>query len=227
MVKSCIIALLIGLGLPACAENAETPAAEDQKPVAVETFKLKDGREVVGTYDAEHSQLHLVDGKTGKTVGSMFVKAESIASRAPATITPAQASAKKALPGANGEWIDNYAEAVKSAQATKRPILIDFTGSDWCGWCIRLHEEVFSTPEFKSWAAQNVVLVVADFPRKKQLPAEVKKQNEELNQKFGIEGFPTVVVVDATGKEKARSGYLDGGAKAWITDISGKIGLKR
>ncbi|MEZ0229005.1 MAG: thioredoxin family protein [Planctomycetota bacterium] len=109
----------------------------------------------------------------------------------------------------------SYEEALSTARAEKKKILADFTGSDWCGWCIKLHDEVFATKEFKEWAAKKVVLLELDFPRKKEQTAELKKQNQELQKKFAIEGYPTIVFLDADGKELGRSGYLEGGPGVW------------
>ena len=91
-------------------------------------------------------------------------------------------------------------------------MLLDFTGSDWCGWCMKLSKDIFSQPEFKEFAAKNLVLVEVDFPARKPLADEVKARNSALAAKFGVEGFPTLVLVDASGKEVARHvGYLPGG----------------
>jgi protein disulfide-isomerase len=96
-------------------------------------------------------------------------------------------------------------------------VLLDFTGSDWCGWCIKLQKDTFSKPEFKKFAEQSLVLVELDFPRGKTQSDELKRQNEELAEKFGVQGFPTLVLLDPQGKEAARNvGYLQGGPEAFI-----------
>ena len=95
-------------------------------------------------------------------------------------------------------------------------VLLDFTGSDWCGWCIKLRKDTFSKPEFQKFAEEKLVLVELDFPRKKEQNAELKKQNQELAEKFGIEGFPTLVLVDPKGTEVTRNvGYLAGGPEGF------------
>src|SRR5690242_19664467 len=81
---------------------------------------------------------------------------------------------------AESGWITDAAKAQETAKAEKKLVLLDFTGSDWCGWCIKLHKEVFSTPEFEKYAKENLVLVEVDFPRKKQLSAEQKTANGAL-----------------------------------------------
>jgi protein disulfide-isomerase len=82
---------------------------------------------------------------------------------------------------------------------------------------------VFSTDEFKKWAKKNVVLVSIDSPRKTQLPAELKKQNDALKQKFQIRGFPTILFLDANEKKLGQSGYRPGGPEPWIEDAKKQI----
>ncbi len=125
------------------------------------------------------------------------------------TIDPAPAQADPA-------WTDSLQQAREESRKTSKPIMIDFTGSDWCGWCTKLKDEVFSTPQFKDWASRNVVLMEADFPRQKQLTAAVKQQNTALMRQFQIEGFPTIVFITAAGKELGRTGYVPGGPGPWI-----------
>ena len=78
----------------------------------------------------------------------------------------------------------------------KKPIMLFFTGSDWCGWCMRLKREVFNLPDFKTWSDENVVLVELDFPRRKKLPDNIMKQNRELANVFAVRGYPTVWIVE-------------------------------
>ena len=98
-------------------------------------------------------------------------------------------------------------------------MLMDFTGSDWCGWCIKLKKEVFSKPEFAEYASKNLVLMEVDFPRAKQLSASVKEQNENLAQHFNVQGFPTIVVLNADGKKVGELGYMEGGPTAFIAEL--------
>lgn len=120
----------------------------------------------------------------------------------------------------DGPWLTNYEQALKTASAEKLPVLVNFTGSDWCGWCIRLDQETFSQPGFLDFAKKNVVLLKVDFPQKTQLPAEVAKENRALATRYGVEGFPTLVLLNGAGKELDRNvGYLPGGPaamEAWI-----------
>ncbi len=114
-------------------------------------------------------------------------------------------------------WQTNYKTALEQAARENKPLLLDFTGSDWCGWCIKLNKETFSQPAFKTFAKKNLILVELDFPRGKPQSAEEKAQNAELKQKFGVQGFPTLLLLNSQGKEIARNaGYLAGGPKAFI-----------
>lgn len=109
-------------------------------------------------------------------------------------------------------WIDDFAEAQKIAQKENRPMLLLFTGSDWCPYCIQLHDEILSKSAFKNFAAsKNLVLVYIDFPRQSKMSREAKRRNEQLARQYGIEGFPTTIVLSADGKELGRTpeGYLD------------------
>ena len=119
----------------------------------------------------------------------------------------------------DAKWLTDYEKAKETAKEQNKPILIDFSGSDWCGWCIKLDKEVFSKDEFRKYAEENLVLLLLDFPRRKQMPAEEKKRNEELAGKFNIQGFPTVLLVDAEGKVIARTGYQPGGPEKYVEHI--------
>src|SRR5438874_6929764 len=93
-------------------------------------------------------------------------------------------------------WMTDVPKAVEKAKAEKKLVMLDFTGSDWCGWCIKLHKEVFSKPEFAEYAKKNLVLVELDFPHGKKQSDELKKANEQLMSKYQVRGFPTIVVLN-------------------------------
>jgi protein disulfide-isomerase len=116
-------------------------------------------------------------------------------------------------------WSTDFKKAQEQAKTDKKLILVDFTGSDWCGWCIRLNKEVFSQPEFKDYATKNLVLVEVDFPRAKPQSSTVVHQNEELAERFGIQGFPTIIVLDGEGKKVGELGYMPGGPSAFIEQL--------
>jgi thioredoxin-related protein len=120
-------------------------------------------------------------------------------------------------------WHTDMEKAMEVSKKSKKPLLLFFTGSDWCGWCIRLQKEVLKTPEFAKWAKENVVLVELDFPRRTPQSPEIVKQNMELQQTFGVRGYPTVWLVNA-GKKDGKvnleqlgsTGYVAGGPTAWL-----------
>jgi len=97
-------------------------------------------------------------------------------------------------------WSEDYAASVERAKAEDKPILLLFTGSDWCYYCKVMDKEVFSTAAFNEFADENLILVKADFPRNREVPADVKEQNEKLAGRYGIQGFPTMLVLSAEGK---------------------------
>ncbi len=113
-------------------------------------------------------------------------------------------------------WLDDLEKAKAQAKAENKKILLDFTGSDWCGWCKKLDKEVFSQPAWKDYAAKHLVLVEVDFPRSFQLPEATKKQNDELAKKFSVRGYPTIVITSASGAKKGELGYVEGGPEAFI-----------
>jgi thiol:disulfide interchange protein len=118
-------------------------------------------------------------------------------------------------------WLTDYEEALKRAGEERKPVLINFTGSDWCPPCMALHREVFATAEFNRFAAENLILLEIDFPRAKQQPAEVIHQNHRLQQKYEIEGFPTIVLLSPQGEETRRGGYRRGGPRPFIRWVEG------
>ena len=123
-------------------------------------------------------------------------------------------------------WFTSYDQAKADALKRNVPILVDFSGSDWCGWCIKLDKEVFSKTEFKDFADKNLVLLLVDFPRRKALSPALTKQNEKLSEDFGVRGFPTVLILDGQGKELARTGYRPGGAVEYVKHLQGLMGKK-
>jgi thioredoxin-related protein len=130
-------------------------------------------------------------------------------------------------------WNTNLDKSVEISNKTKKPLMLFFTGSDWCGWCKRLQNEVFKKPEFAAWAKANVVLVEVDFPRRTPLPPELQTQNSQLQQFFGIQGYPTIWFVDASkndGKvsfgKLGSTGYVAGGPTAWLDVANGILKKK-
>ncbi|WP_035668464.1 thioredoxin family protein [Flavobacterium sp. 83] len=130
-------------------------------------------------------------------------------------------------------WHTDVKEAIAIGNKEKKPLLLFFTGSDWCGWCIRLQKEVLKTPEFQKWANENVVLVELDYPRRTPQTPEIKAQNNELQQAFSIQGFPTIYFANGTDKEGkvnfeglGSTGYVAGGPTAWLEVANGILKKK-
>ena len=120
---------------------------------------------------------------------------------------------------AGSDWIENFEEAKAKASKEGKDLLIDFTGSDWCGWCIKLKEEVFDKDAFVIEAKKNFIFVELDFPRGKAQTADIKVQNERLQGQFAIQGFPTIVLADAKGRPYAKTGYQPGGPEAYLRHL--------
>ena len=116
-------------------------------------------------------------------------------------------------------WLTDLPKAKAKAKSENKLVLMDFTGSDWCYWCKKLKAEVLSTPEFAEYANKNLVAVEVDFPRQTPQSEELKKANRELQGKYGIEGYPTIVVLDGEGKKIGTLGYEEGGPKPFIARL--------
>jgi thioredoxin-related protein len=118
------------------------------------------------------------------------------------------------------EWLTNYGTAQEQAKAANKLLLLNFTGSDWCGWCIKFDKEVFSQPQFKDYARNHLVLVELDFPRRKPQTPELRKQNVNLAQQYEVLGFPTIVVLDSSGQKLWKfDGYFPGGPEAFVAEL--------
>ncbi len=106
------------------------------------------------------------------------------------------------------EWQTDLAKAQAQAKKENKLVMLDFTGSDWCGWCKKLNAEVFSKSDFADYAKKNLVLVEVDFPRFKKLSGDQQKANNALQEKYKIEGYPTIIVLDGEGKQVGQLGYM-------------------
>lgn len=134
-----------------------------------------------------------------------------------ATIAILTLTAQAAM--AKSGWEDDFDKGLAQAKTEKKIALADFTGSDWCGWCIRLDKEVFSQKEFKDYAKGNLVLIEVDFPQTKPLPKKKQEKHDALAKQYEIKGFPTVLVFDAEGKKIGQLGYTEGGPAAFIAKL--------
>jgi protein disulfide-isomerase len=124
-------------------------------------------------------------------------------------------------------WHTDMAKASELSLKEKKPMLLFFTGSDWCGWCIRLQKEVLKTDEFAKWAKNNVILVELDFPRRTPQDEAIKKQNYELQNMFQVRGYPTIWLVKPEKKEGninlaglGSTGYVAGGPNKWLAEAN-------
>jgi thioredoxin-related protein len=145
------------------------------------------------------------------------------------TLALAVGWAPRAQAGGAG-WSQDMTAAMKQAASEKKDLLMDFTGSDWCGWCIRLNKEVFDQDAFKKEAPKKFVLVELDFPQdESKLKPEIKKQNQMWGEKLGVQGFPTIYLADEKGVPYAKTGYQAGGAEKYLEHLNelGKIRVAR
>jgi thioredoxin-related protein len=130
------------------------------------------------------------------------------------TSQPAAASAPE------GSWRTDLPGALSQARSDNKLVLLDFTGSDWCPWCIKFDHDILSTDQFASYAAAKLVLVKLDFPRSTPQSGDLKQANAELKNRFQVSGFPTYVLLNANGNELGRQvGYLNGGPNAFIAEL--------
>ncbi len=124
-------------------------------------------------------------------------------------------------------WMTSLPKAQAKAKAEHKLVMMDFTGSDWCPFCIRLKKNVLSSPEFAKYAKEHLVLVEVDFPHHKQQSAEVKQANRDLAQKYGIQGFPTIVVLDSKGKHVTSVvGYDGSSPSAYVAQLKAQVKAK-
>jgi len=104
-------------------------------------------------------------------------------------------------------WFTSYREARAAARAKNLPLFLLFTGSDWCPWCMKLHQETLDTAKFRDSVKDRFVLVYLDFPEKSKLPAALEWQNRKLQERYKVEGFPTVIIADPDGQVLASLEY--------------------
>lgn len=116
-------------------------------------------------------------------------------------------------------WYTNYEQAVSDAQKNNKPIVLFFTGSDWCGWCKKLDAEAFHDPQFAAAAGDKFVFVLLDFPTSGNQSAQEKAQNKALKQKYSIQGFPTLIILDSKQQQVGTTGYRPGGGKAYADHL--------
>lgn len=128
---------------------------------------------------------------------------------------------------ADDQWLTDFEKAKAQAKKENKIVLLDFTGSDWCGYCMKLDKQVFSTKAFKEFAKENLVLVEVDFPAKKKLSEAQKEANAQLKKEFQVQGYPTIVLVDPSGKKLGEFvGYGGDTPQGYIQKIEKTIAKK-
>lgn len=132
---------------------------------------------------------------------------------------PPEKAAEKAAETPSVRWLSDLEEGLKQAREEKKAVLVDFTGSDWCGWCIRLKKEVFDQKAFAA-VTKDFVLVELDYPQKKKQDPAVQAKNKAIAEKFAIEGFPTVLLLTAEGEPFAQTGYEEGGPETYLAHLA-------
>lgn len=122
---------------------------------------------------------------------------------------------------ADENWLYDFDEAAAAAAESGKDLLVDFTGSDWCGWCHKLNDEVFDHQVFLDGVADQYVLVKLDFPRSDEAKAKVPnpERNAELQAEHGVRGFPTILLMTAEGDAFAQTGYQAGGPEAYLEHL--------
>ena len=121
---------------------------------------------------------------------------------------------------AESGWLNDYKKAQQEARANNKFLLLDFTGSDWCGWCKKFDKEILSQSQFQDYARENLVLVELDFPRTKPQSPELRRQNQELANQYQVQGFPTIVVLNGDGQKLWQyDGYFPDGPAAFIAQL--------
>lgn len=121
------------------------------------------------------------------------------------------------------EWFTDFKQARSLAKSENKFMLLNFSGSDWCGWCMKLDQEVFKTDEFKRYADKRLVCVLLDFPQNINQSESLKRQNKELAEKYDIEGYPTLIILNPEGEWIGTTGYKEGGPAPYIQELSSII----
>jgi thioredoxin-related protein len=213
--KTTLLALSLALGTCAFAakpgDTYDQVIAEKGKPVS----QIDAGSSKVLNYADASIRLKentVVEVKPVAATPSPAARSENKPAPKPAP-TPRPAPRARIV---EAEWTTDYQAAITKAQAEKRNVFLFFTGSDWCGWCMRLDQEILATAEFKSYANDKLVLVKLDFPRKVAQSDELRAQNQSLATRFRIKGYPTVIILNPAGKAVKTLGYQEGGPQPFI-----------
>lgn len=128
---------------------------------------------------------------------------------------PAQTSSAQQI-----HWYTNYDQAMQESKATSKPLVLFFTGSDWCGWCNKLEDEALDTSAFAAVAGDKFVFLKLDYPLYVTQDASIKAQNQSLQQKYNVRSFPTVIILDTKqNRQLGTTGYVPGGGKVYAEHL--------
>ncbi|MCD6526760.1 MAG: thioredoxin family protein [Desulfuromonas sp.] len=116
-------------------------------------------------------------------------------------------------------WHVDFDLAKKIAQQENKSIFANFSGSDWCHWCKKLDKDILKTEEFQTYAKDNLVLLLVDFPKRTKQTKRQIEHNRALANEFNVRGFPTVILLKANGTLISVTGYRYGGPKAYVEHI--------
>jgi protein disulfide-isomerase len=120
---------------------------------------------------------------------------------------------------AEGQWLENIDQAKAVAAKENKHIFINFSGSDWCHWCIKLDKDILSQEEFLAYAEKNLVLLKVDFPKRTRQSTELREHNEALARTYQVRGFPTVIILTPKGEQVATTGYRYGSVSDYINHV--------
>jgi disulfide reductase len=119
-------------------------------------------------------------------------------------------------------WGTDFSRALAQARADNKMVLLDFTGSDWCPWCMKFDHEVLTTDTFATYAQSKLELVLVDFPRSAPQSDALREANMDLGRRYNVHGYPTLLLVNNAGDELGRQvGYRPGGPDAFISELDG------
>lgn len=121
-------------------------------------------------------------------------------------------------------WFTSYSAALEDAKTKDNVVIVNFTGSDWCKWCKKIVEDVFSTDQFHKWQKNNATLLFLDFPQKKYLTEDQINHNQMLAELYGVQGFPTILILSKEGRLIGKSGYADSADK-WIKSVDTSVAM--
>ncbi|MCF7912781.1 MAG: thioredoxin family protein [Candidatus Cloacimonetes bacterium] len=123
-------------------------------------------------------------------------------------------------------WLTNIEDALQKAKASDKHVFVFFTGSDWCSWCDKLQSEVFKEKAFQDYVQENMVMVMLDFPRAAILSESQKTYNDAQQQKYNIQGYPSVIILDTSGEVVLQTGYREGGASKYVKFLQESLDWK-